>query len=281
MAILTTECKPRKVTSSSHSDDLARGAALKHNDGGLSWLAPRRRFDPQFPELMDRPGIDVGLLRQELRTLEQLNRRGGGHWLMLRYLNEFAAQHQPTNLRVLDLGTGSADVPRALVAWARQRQLPIKVTAIDWNSEVLRFAEELNYSHPEIQLENHDLRALPYAPGSFDLVLCSLTLHHFTAPDAVAILRQIRSLSRKGYLVIDLCRTWLTIGTTALFVRILSRSPVFRHDALYSSRAAFTLPELRNLAGQAGINRFQIKTHPLFCRMVLAGKNEELTPESN
>jgi SAM-dependent methyltransferase len=238
----------------------------------MSLFAPSRRFDPNCPELMDRPGMDRALLRAELQTLEQFNQRAGGHWLMLRYVKRFVALHQPSALNILDLGTGAADIPRALVAWAHKRQLPITITAVDGNPEILQIARELGCDWPEIRFEQHDLRALPYPAESFDLVLCSLALHHFTAADAVAILRQIHGLARRGYIVNDLRRNWLTLGMTAFFARTLSRSPIFINDALQSCRAAFTVRELRDLAEQAGLNDFQIRRHQALCRMVLAGR---------
>ena len=238
---------------------------------GASLFAPHRRFDPQCPELMDGPGIDRESLREELRTLEYFNRQGGGHWLMRRYVKRFVAWHPSASLNILDLGTGAADIPRALVAWARQSRRTINITAVDRNPENLQFARELGRDWPEIRFEQHDLRALPYAKESFDLVLCSLTLHHFTSADAIIILRQMHQLTRGGYLVNDLRRNWLSLWTTQLLVRALSRSPVFRNDALQSCRAAFTVRELRTLAERAGLSNFQIETHQILCRMVLIG----------
>lgn len=246
--------------------------ALFASGSGTRLFAPRRRFDPGSPELMDRPGMDRALLREELQTLEYFNRHAGGHWLVLQYVKRFAASHPPASLNILDLGTGAADIPRALVAWARQNQRSLTITAVDGNPEMLKFAREAGRDWPEIQFEQHDLRALPYARGSFDLVLCSLTLHHFTTADAVTILHQIHQLARGGYIVNDLRRNWLTLWTTAFFARTLSRSPIFRNDALQSCRAAFTVRELRALAEQAGLSNFQIEPHQALCRMVLTGR---------
>jgi SAM-dependent methyltransferase len=239
---------------------------------GPSVFAPRRRFDPRCPELLDRPGMDRASLREELQALESFNRQAGGHWLMLRYVKQFVASYQPVSLNILDLGTGPADVPRALVAWARQSRRAINITAVDGNPEILQFARESCRDWPEIRCERHDLRILPYARESFDLVLCSLTLHHFTSADAITILRQIQTLARGGYIVNDLRRNWLTIWATKLMTRVLRLGPIFRNDALQSCRAAFTVRELRGLAERAGLNHFQIEAHQALCRMVLTGR---------
>jgi 2-polyprenyl-3-methyl-5-hydroxy-6-metoxy-1,4-benzoquinol methylase len=260
----------RKVSLPSEGLSKAR----KNFRGGLGWnlRSPIRRFDPDNLELVDRPGMARVALREELQALERCNRRLGGHDLVLRYVRRYLRLTRTPSLSILDMGTGAADIPRAIARWARQRQMPLVITAVDGNSEVLQLAAEWCQGWPEIRLEQHDLRALPYAADSFDLVLCSTTLHHFDSADAVAILRSMHKLARHGYVVNDLCRNWLAIGATELFVRALLCSPVIRHDAVQSFRGAFTVSELRAMAEGAELSHFQIIRHHAVFRMVLEGR---------
>jgi SAM-dependent methyltransferase len=241
----------------------------------MNVFAPARCFDPNDPELIDLPGFDRALLREELQMLEDLNRRLHGHHLMLGYVQQLLGSTRMKSLSILDLGTGAADIPRAITAWARQRQLPVTITAVDRNPEVFQIAQEFCRDWPEIRLEQHDLRALPYAAKSFDLVLCSLTLHHFDSADAITILQQMIKMARLGYIVNDLRRNWLAIGAMELLLHTMFRSRVFCHDARQSCRAAFTVRELWALAEQAGLDNYQIHRHHWFFRMVMAGQNEQ------
>jgi SAM-dependent methyltransferase len=234
--------------------------------------APPRHFDPNDSELIDRPDVDPAELRQEMETLENANRWLGAHVLMLESVRRLLDSHPSGTLRVLDLGTGLADIPRALVAWARQNGLSIVVTAVDGNPKILEFASAACRDWPEIRLEQHHLRTLPYAPASFDLVLCSLALHHFSAADTVAILRRMRELARYGYIASDLRRNWLAIATTRLVTMLLFNRRAFRRDAVQSCRAAFTIQELRTIAQEAGLEKFKITRHHLFFRMTLEGR---------
>jgi SAM-dependent methyltransferase len=238
----------------------------------MNLFAPPRCFDPKYPELIDRPGIGQAMLREELQILESANKRFGGHRLVLHYVQRLAVSKQITSLSVVDLGTGLADVPRAIVNWARTRQLPVAVSAVDGNPDVLRLAQESCRDWPEIHLEQHDMRALPYAANSFDLVLCSLALHHFGATDAAAILRRIQEVARLGYIVNDLRRNWLAIWMTELLSLTVIRSRILRHDAPQSCRAAFTVHELRTMAQHAEMKKFQIHRHHGMYRMVLEGR---------
>lgn len=238
----------------------------------MNLLAPPRRFDPSQPEMIDRPGFDQALLREELRLLERANERLGGHELILHYVQRLVRSAGLASLNVLDLATGAADIPRAIAVWARQHQLPVTVTAVDGNANVLRVATELCQDWPEIRLEHRDILGLPYAANSFDLVLCSLALHHFGWNDAVAILRRMQELTRAGYVLNDLRRNRLAIWGAEILARTVIRSETFREDAPKSCRAAFTVCELDAMAHEAGLRQFCIKRHHAVFRMVLEGR---------
>jgi len=237
----------------------------------MSLLTPQRQFSADEPEWIDQPGVAPELLREELRILERLNRRLGGHQLVLQYVRKLVEASKST-VSILDLGTGSADIPRAIVAWAREAGVPINVVAVDGNPVVLEAAREKCQRWPEIRLEQHDLRALPYAAESFDVVLCSLTLHHLSPTDSVALLRRMGEIARAGCVLNDLRRNWCAIWIMELLARTIVRSPILRHDGPQSCRAAFTVGELRGMAQQAGFKDFEIRRHHGMFRMVLLGK---------
>src|SRR5262245_24629279 len=123
----------------------------------MSWLTPSRRFDPAVPEFTERTEVEPALLLGEIRALEWINGRDGHHRRILSYVEELLKdQSLPAPLRVIDLGTGSADVPRAIAAWARQRQRPVEIIAVDGNPRVVEWARERCADWPEIQVEQHN-----------------------------------------------------------------------------------------------------------------------------
>ena len=237
----------------------------------MSPLVPPRRFDPAIPEIMDRPGNEPRLLRADLRVLEDVNRFLGGYRIPLLYLRKLADSRDPSKtLTILDLATGAADVPRAIVAWARSQRVNVAITAVDGNPEILRIARENTADWPEIRIEQQDLLALPYPAASFDVVLCSLTLHHFSESDAVAILRRIHDTARGNWIVNDLRRNRIAIGLSKLMAHTIITNPIARFDAPASCERAFTIAEWRAMAVRAGLEHFTIRRHRFF-RMALAG----------
>jgi SAM-dependent methyltransferase len=237
----------------------------------MSLFVPPRRFDPLVPEIMDRRGNEPGLLRADLRVLEDINRFLGGYRIPLHYLRRFSSHFSSGKpLTILDLATGAADVPCAIAAWARAQPLKVEITAVDGNPEILGIARENTADWPEIRVEQQDLLALRYTAASFDVVLCSLALHHFSEPDAVAILRRIHDIARGGWIINDLRRNRIAIGLSKLMAHTIITNPIARFDAPASCERAFTIAEGRAMAGRAGMNHFTIRRHRFF-RMALVG----------
>src|SRR5437762_2233396 len=95
------------------------------------------------PELLDGP-LDAGLLKANLRDLTRVNRWLGGYRLSIDAARPFVVG-APTNrpITMLDVGTGSADVPRAVVRALRSsRGGRLAVTATDVRSEIVDLARE-------------------------------------------------------------------------------------------------------------------------------------------
>jgi 2-polyprenyl-3-methyl-5-hydroxy-6-metoxy-1,4-benzoquinol methylase len=200
-------------------------------------------------------------LEADLANLESLNQRFGAHRLVLDYLGPVLARRQP--LRVLDLGTGGADIPRALVVRAREVGCPILVTAVDRQQPTLEIAEKFSAGFPEIRFVRADF--LDFAEGTLsDVVLCNLVLHHLDETDAIRLLRRCRELTRGVTLVTDLRRSRLAQAGIFAVTELIYRDPMTRHDARLSAERAFSFPELRKLAIAAGWWGFRHRRAPFF-----------------
>ncbi len=109
--------------------------------------------------------------------------------------------------------------------------------------------------------------SLPYADGAFDVVTCSLALHHFEPPAARALLRELRRVARLTPVVCDLRRSALAYAATWLWSRG-SRNRLTRHDAPLSVRRAYTPGEALALARASGWRAARVRREPFF-RMTL------------
>ena len=214
----------------------------------------RRQFDPAELELMDRPQPVSSELEQDLRSIRQLNRWFGSHRLVRFFVRRWIRPGD--NVRVADLASGSGDIPRLIVDRARKIGARVEIIALDRQSATLEIARKLSGDYPEISFVEADILEFN-PPDGYDLVLCSLALHHFSDEDAVRVLQRCRELSRKLVLVSDLRRGWLGMIGVYLLTALIFRAPMTRYDARLSMTRAFSFAELDDLAQRAGWQEFE------------------------
>ena len=229
-------------------------------------LAPLPREVDRL-ELLDRPGTPSAELAESLADIGRLNRMGPTRTLLAHlepFLDRFQAEAPGRPFRVLDLGTGGADIPVAVVDWARRQRARVSVLAMDVQPEVLACVGPTARARPEIRLLAGDATRPPIRPGGVDVVLCSLTLHHLPEDAVVALLRLMAEIGRLGFVVSDLRRSRLAWLAAWVATHLISRNRITRHDGQLSVRRAYTPGELAGLSARAGLPGVQWIPAPFF-----------------
>ncbi|MDQ6654809.1 MAG: methyltransferase domain-containing protein [Verrucomicrobiota bacterium] len=213
----------------------------------------QRQFSAEEPELMDRPDASPAELEAALRSLRGLNRWFGSYRIVARFIRRWIRHGD--RLRVLDLATGSADIPRLVAEHARRVGAHVEIVAVDFQPSTIETARRLSAAYREITCVCADV--LTYRPKEpFDIVICSLALHHFSDADAVQLLRRCRELSNACVLVADLRRGVLARIGVYLLTALIFRDRMTREDGRASAARSFSLKEMRELATRAGWRNF-------------------------
>jgi len=213
----------------------------------------KRSFDPAVLEMMDRPQPVSAELERDLQRIRQLNRWFGSYRLVLNFIRRWIKPGART--RIVDLATGSGDIPRLIVDFARQIGGQVEIDGLDRQPATLEIARKLSTDYGEISYcEANILEWNPAEP--YDIVLCTLALHHFSDEDAVRLLRRCRELSRKFVLVSDLRRGFLLKAGVYLLTAVIFREPMTRYDARLSAARAFSFSEMQTLAMRADWENF-------------------------
>jgi hypothetical protein len=216
-----------------------------------------RRLDGAA-ELLDGPLDDPATLDGNLRDLALINRVFGGVALSRRAIWSLTPdlERRGATVTMLDVGTGGADIPVALLADASRRGRRLEIVAVDSRPEVIASARRLRPvldRIPSLRLDVADGLALPYASDSFDVAHASLVLHHLDPPAAVGFLRELGRVARRGVVVNDLTRSRLTLLGSIALGTLATRNPYSRNDAPLSARRAYTRVEARGLLHVAGL----------------------------
>lgn len=217
----------------------------------------RRATDP---ELLDE-GVPEHEAVASLGDLRFVNRWLGGR----RNLQQAALPYlDGVRPRLLDVGCGSGDLPGLL----RQATGP-RLLAVGVDLKLLHVRHAPAGVAPVVA----DVRRLPFAPRSFDVVTASLFMHHFDGDDVAAVLTQLWALTRRALIVNDLHRARVPYVFGRATFPWLFRSRVSVADGLLSIRRAFKPHELRRSFEQAGIRGVRVRRRWPYRIVAIAERN--------
>jgi hypothetical protein len=203
-------------------------------------------------ELIDVPDCEPELAAASYRFMEMVNFRFGGIRTVQRFLAAEIAKRQTSSpLRILDIGSGSCDIPLAVSRWAKTHGMPLHFTCLEMSDHAHDIAStQLALAgDPAVQLLHQD--AFTYQPDEpYDCALASMCFHHFTNTQILALVQRLRGFVRRSLLINDLRRSSLASFAAGLLLVGTGAPAGVRHDALLSIHRGFKVDELSALLGQ-------------------------------
>jgi hypothetical protein len=203
-------------------------------------------------EFLDRPDCDPALAAASYRFMETVNCWFGGIRMVRRFLaTETSGRHADDPLRILDIGSGSCDIPLAVSRWARAYGIPLHFTCLEKAGHAVDIArgQLVRAGNPSVQLIQED--AFTHQPAEpYDCAVASMCFHHFSDAQILTLLQRLRGFVLNSLLVNDLRRSRLAYLAARLL--LVGTPPGVRHDALLSIRRGFQISELSALLRQLG-----------------------------
>ncbi|HEX3152533.1 MAG TPA: methyltransferase domain-containing protein [Gemmataceae bacterium] len=217
---------------------------------------PNLRHRHLQPEIMDEPGLDAGQHHQALNDLARVNWISNSAKILWPPIRDLALERRNAGdtrpVRVLDIATGGGDVPSRLWLRARRRGIPLEVAGCDFSPLAVEHARQ-TAAHLQAIVTFFSLNVLAEPiPTGYDVVMCSLFLHHLNDEQAVTVLGKMREAAGSLALVNDLARNRPGWWAAYIGTRLLSRSPVVHFDGPVSVEGAYTQAEALALAHKAG-----------------------------
>lgn len=170
-------------------------------------------------------------------------------------------------VRAIDVGTGNGRTLLELSEWAARSGSRWWDVGVEVSRDSARLARARG-----VEVVVGDALHLPFVEDSFDVAMCTLTLHHFEDGAAVALVREMARVSRRLVLVNDLERTlpnyW---GARALAATLWRGNRITRNDGPVSVLRSFTAAELLDVGRRAGLRDARVRRHFPW-RIVLEGK---------
>jgi 2-polyprenyl-3-methyl-5-hydroxy-6-metoxy-1,4-benzoquinol methylase len=233
-------------------------------------LFPDLRAPVDEDEWMDTRPLEPDQARRALRYLALTNRRFGGARAILRPLARWSVRWHPGEpVRLLDVGTGGADIPIAITNWGRKHGFSLRITAVERLPSIAALAKEAARAYPEITVLTRDLRDLPQEL-TFDYVTASLFLHHIPLGLRAEALRALDRRARRGLVITDIRRDLLSYWAAGAAAGVWG-DKILRHDSPLAVRRSFRVDELDALARETGLAYLRARNESWF-RLSLSGE---------
>ena len=218
------------------------------------------KYRSDEPEIMDDFAMEGEILREALDKIAKINQLLGGNKLTLRGVQDLIATiPNQTEISIIDVGCGNGDMLRILADYGLQKNLNFKLTGIDANAFAINHAKKLSNNHPNISFRCENVFEKGFAELKYDIVICTLTLHHFKDDEIVQLMTIINANSRIGIVINDLHRNIISCRLFQVLCFVFRLSNMSQKDGLISILRGFKKEELIQFSKKLKFNNYKIQ----------------------
>ncbi|WP_420154958.1 methyltransferase domain-containing protein [Siphonobacter sp.] len=211
------------------------------------------------PEVMDDFSLEGEELRDTLDEIAAINRWLGGNAVTLNGVKQLLRQiDRQETVTILDIGCGNGDMCRAVADWGRKMGRSLKIIGVDANAFTIDHAQQCSLEYPEISYEVLDVFSSDFQALNYDVVLATLTLHHFSDTEIRYLLNLFNAQARIGVVVNDLHRSTWAYRLFELVCWAFRLHPMTRQDGLISILRGFKKSELEAFSKQVSFASVRI-----------------------
>ena len=207
-------------------------------------------------EIMDDFSLEGEELRDALDKIASINQFLGGNKLTLQGVNKLL--HSKDEITIVDVGCGNGDMLRALADFGTKNNYNFKLIGIDANAFTIDYAIKLSQEYPNISYKCEDVFSEPFSQLNYDIVLCTLTLHHFKNNQIDYLLQLFQKQARIGIVINDLHRNIIAYRAFQLICFFFRLNRMSREDGLISILRGFKKQELINFSERNQFKNYTI-----------------------
>ncbi|CAM4027287.1 Methyltransferase domain-containing protein [Pedobacter westerhofensis] len=212
------------------------------------------------PEIMDDFQMEGEILRDALDKIASINQLLGGNKVTLEGITALIRE-QPKQkvIRIVDIGCGNGDMLRALADYALKNDLNFILKGIDANAFTVNHAGRLSSSYSNISYKCTDIFDTQKEIENCDIILCTLTLHHFTDGQIMALLQRFGKSATLGYVINDLQRSAIAYHLFEALCFVFRLNYMSRQDGLVSILRGFKKADLLSYAQKLNLKNSLIR----------------------
>lgn len=217
------------------------------------------RFRTTAPEIMDDFSMEGEILRDALDKIASINRFLGGNRLTLNGVRKLLRNASKSDvITLIDVGCGNGDMLRELADYGAKNGWIFNLVGVDANHFTIGHAQNLSGGYSNISYLCDNVFEIGFANLKCDIVLCTLTLHHFTDDEILRLISEFNAASGVGVVINDLHRSKLAYRLFRILCFVFRLNDMSREDGLVSILRGFKKGELQNYSRKLNLKKYSI-----------------------
>jgi 2-polyprenyl-3-methyl-5-hydroxy-6-metoxy-1,4-benzoquinol methylase len=212
------------------------------------------------PEIMDDFQLEGPILQNALDKIASINQLLGGNKLTLDGVNQILTENDKSKaITIVDVGCGNGDMLRYLAEFGKKNHWNFKLIGIDANAFTINHAKNLSQNYPNITYQCEDIFDAGFKALQYDIVLCTLTLHHFKDQEIINLMQTFYNNSSIGVIVNDLHRSKIAYRLFQALCFVFGLNEMSRKDGLVSILRGFKKEEIIQFSEKLSFKNYTIK----------------------
>lgn len=213
---------------------------------------------------MDDFSLEGEILIDALDKIASINRLLGGNRVTLQGL-QWLLKKKPVlknanaEITILDVGCGNGDMLRTLARYAEKKQMNFKLVGIDANEFTIKHARKLSAAYPNIVYHCKDIFEEIKQEQVYDVILCTLTLHHFKDDEIMMLINGFKKRSALGIVINDLHRSALAYYLFMALCFVFRLNKMSQDDGLVSILRGFKKHDLLEFSSRLDLTDYVLK----------------------
>jgi 2-polyprenyl-3-methyl-5-hydroxy-6-metoxy-1,4-benzoquinol methylase len=210
-------------------------------------------------EIMDDFALEGETLRDALDKIAKINQLLGGNKLTLQGVAKLLENtSKDTEIKIVDIGCGNGDMLRYLADFAKKNNWNFDLVGVDANNFTINHAVSLSKQYSTISYLCEDILETKFDNLKYDIVLCTLTLHHFKVDEIERLLAQFYKNATIGIVVNDLHRSVISYRLFQALCFVFQLNKMSKEDGLVSILRGFKRSELIAISKKLNFKKYTI-----------------------
>ncbi len=219
-------------------------------------MAINTKYRTEEEEIMDDFSLEGEELRDALDKIATINQFLGGNHLTLEGVKKLINSKEA--ITIVDVGCGNGDMLRTLAEYGNKNNLKFNLIGIDANAFTIDYAIKLSKEYPNISYKCEDIFSEVFAKMNYDIVLCTLTLHHFKNNQIDYLIQLFNKQARIGIVINDLHRNIVAYKAFQVICWLFRLNKMSKEDGLVSILRGFKKEELIDFSERNKLENYTI-----------------------